>query len=63
MLVLSDDLELIEAYAIRVLSKNLIFICDYSCMHELTGYHFRSIGITAYKQDHFVHTLNYEIGK
>lgn len=59
----SDDQELIAAYANRVLSKNLIVICNTSCMPEITGYHFRSIGITAYKQDHFVHTLNYEIGK
>lgn len=59
----SNDQNLITTYANRVVSKNLIVTCDIFCRPKIEGYQFISTGITAYKQECFIHTLNYEVEK
>lgn len=56
-----NDEEIITAYVRDVLPRNLVITCETSYKPQIPGYHFVSIGITAYKQDCFVHTLNYEV--
>ena len=56
-----DDPQNISDYANVIIPRNLIVICKTTVHPVIPGYCFKSKGITAYKQDHYVHTLNYKI--
>lgn len=56
----SNSIELVKITAAKFEAENLILVCDYNWLPEIEGYVQESGGISAFKGDHFIHSVNYK---